>query len=408
MSNKNNISQINTSNPHTDAGPSHYSPTDSSHSHHKTLRCKVLSVFGTRPEAIKMAPVIQKLEESQNHQSIVCVTGQHRDMLDQMLDLFNIKVNYDLNIMTKNQHLGAITSKVMLALEKVIQKEQPDWLLVQGDTTSCFSAALTAFYNRVKVGHIEAGLRTNNLASPFPEEANRQLVSRIAGLHFAPTKTSQDNLIKEGINKNTIVVTGNTVIDALLWVKNKVLWQSNWAKQFGTATDVIQENKNIILVTGHRRENHGAGFINICEALKTLALKFKDWHFIYPVHLNPNVSQPVFERLSNIDNIHLTPPLDYQPFVYLLKCCYMVLTDSGGIQEEAPALGKPVLVMRYTTERPEGIAAGTAKLVGTDSANITKNVTRLIENKQYYANMAKAINPYGNGKASKLIVDWLK
>ena len=379
-----------------------HTPTDNSR------LVKVLSVFGTRPEAIKMAPVIKALENSKNHQSLVFLTGQHRQMLDQMISLFSLKVNYDLNIMQANQSLATITTKVIVELDIIIKKEKPDWVLVQGDTTSCFAAALVAFYNKVKIGHIEAGLRTYNLNSPFPEEANRQLVSRISTLHFAPTETSAKNLTSEGVDEKAISVTGNTVIDALLWVKDKILWRDDWENLFLSATRVICSSHNCIMVTGHRRENHGQGFLNIFQALKSLSLKYPAWHFVYPVHLNPNVRRPAYKLLENIDNIHLIKPLDYEPFVYLLSRCKIVLTDSGGVQEEAPSLGKPVLVMRDTTERSEGIEAGTAKLVGTNVNSIIAEVSILIDDKYAYKKMLKAVNPYGDGKASTRILDCLK
>ena len=367
----------------------------------------MLSVFGTRPEAIKMAPVIKALEASKSHQSIACLTGQHRQMLDQMVDLFDLTVDYDMDIMQLNQTLASITSQVIEKLDAIIKKEKPDWLLVQGDTTSCFAAALVAFYNNVKIGHVEAGLRTYNLQSPFPEEANRQLVSKVTNLHFAPTEVSARNLHQEGINKEAIKITGNTVIDALIWMKKHINWKEAWEDKFQSATNSILSQQNYVMVTGHRRENHGQGFLNICQALKHLALKYSAWHFIYPVHLNPNVRKPVFELLSNMPNVHLIEPLDYEPFIYLLTHCKLVLTDSGGVQEEAPTLGKPVLVMRDTTERPEGIAAGTAKLVGTEVISIIDNVSLLIDNSSEYQKMSKAVNPYGDGKASQRIIDML-
>ena len=352
--------------------------------------------------------MIKALEANDQFQSVVCLTGQHRTMLDQMVRLFDLKVDYDLDIMKPNQSLASITGDVVFKLDKILKKEQPDWLLVQGDTTSCFAAALVAFYHHVKTGHIEAGLRTGNLHSPFPEEANRQLVSRIANLHFAPTKTAAENLAGEGIASEKITVTGNTVIDALFWVKSKITWKTTWADKFLTAEMPIKQGMNYVLVTGHRRENHGQGFINICNALKALALKYPSWHFIYPVHLNPNVRKPVFDLLSGIGNIHLIEPLDYEPFVYLLAHCKIVLTDSGGIQEEAPSIGKPVLVMRDTTERPEGITAGTAKLVGTSTVGIIEHVVHLIENPDVYQRMSEAVNPYGDGKAGQRIVERLR
>ncbi|MCF6775578.1 UDP-N-acetylglucosamine 2-epimerase (non-hydrolyzing) [Thiotrichales bacterium 19X7-9] len=371
-------------------------------------KIKVLSVFGTRPEAIKMAPVIKALEDDDQYQSIVCLTGQHRSMLDQMVRLFELKVDYDLDIMQPNQSLSMITAKTVTLLEEIIRQENPHWLMVQGDTTSCFAAALTAFYNQINIAHVEAGLRTYNLSSPYPEEANRQLVSRIANLHFAPTNTSQDNLLSEGINKDHIAVTGNTVIDALLWVKDRINWQPSWSQRFKSATKVIEDKRPYIMITGHRRENHGEGFINICQAIHVLAKKYPNMHFIYPVHLNPNVIKPVFDLLSEIDNVHLIEPLDYEPFIYLMKNCYLVLTDSGGVQEEAPSLAKPVLVMRNTTERPEGVGAGTAKLVGTNTEYIVNEVSALIDDVELYSQMAQAANPYGDGLASQRIIRELK
>ena len=367
-------------------------------------KIKVLSVIGTRPAAIKMAPVVQALEKSERHESIVCLTGQHRQMLDQMVSLFDLRVDYDLNIMKKGQTLSHIVSQVTEKLQNVIQRTQPDWLLIQGDTATCFAAALTGFYNKIKLGHVEAGLRTYNLQAPFPEEANRQLVSRIANMHFAPTETSKANLEKEGVKPEKIIVTGNTVIDALLWMKERVSWKAEWQQDLASATTVLTSGKPYVLVTGHRRENHGSGFINICEALRTLAEKYSQWHFIYPVHLNPNVQTPVYKILSGIDNIHLIEPLNYDLLVYLLENCSIVLTDSGGIQEEAPSLGKPVLVMRETTERPEGITAGTAKLLGTNVDDIVNNVSLLIDDSAEYQKMARAVNPYGDGQASDRII----
>ncbi|TNF69112.1 MAG: UDP-N-acetylglucosamine 2-epimerase (non-hydrolyzing) [Gammaproteobacteria bacterium] len=371
-------------------------------------KIKVLSVFGTRPEAIKMAPVIKALEKDDQFQSIVCLTGQHRSMLDQMVALFELKVDYDLDIMQPNQTLSMITAKTVTLLEDILKKEKPHWLIVQGDTTSCFAAALTAFYNQINIAHVEAGLRTYNLSSPYPEEANRQLVSRIANLHFAPTPISQDNLLSEGVKKDHVTVTGNTVIDALLWIKNRISWQHSWSKLFKSATKIIQDKQPFIMITGHRRENHGEGFINICQAIHVLAKKYPNMHFIYPVHLNPNVIKPVFDLLSEIDNVHLIEPLDYEPFIYLMIHCYLVLTDSGGVQEEAPSLAKPVLVMRNTTERPEGVSAKTAKLVGTDKAHIVNEVSALIDDANLYSQMAQAVNPYGDGLASQRIIGQLK
>lgn len=368
---------------------------------------KVLSVFGTRPEAIKMAPIIKALEKSSNHSSVVYLTGQHREMLDQMVELFDLNVDYKMDIMTLNQTLSSITSSIISNLDIIVKKEKPDWLLVQGDTSSCFAAALVGFYNKVKVGHVEAGLRTYNLNSPFPEEANRQLVSKISTLHFAPTNAAKINLESEGVSQKSIIVTGNTVIDSLLWVKDRIKWQNQWKYHFKNATKVLENNKDYIIVTGHRRESHGQGFLNICEALKSLAIKYPHWDFVYPVHLNPNVYKPVSRLLKNLKNIYLIEPLDYEPFVYLLNRCKLVLTDSGGIQEEAPTLGKPVLVMRDTTERPEGISSGTSRLVGTEVKSIIDNVSTLIDDKKEYQTMSRSNNPYGDGKASKKIINEL-
>ena len=351
-----------------------------------------------------MASVVKALEASPLHESIVCVTGQHREMLDQVVNLFQLNIDYDFNVMRPNQTLADITSQVVAKLQKVIEEERPDWILVQGDTTTCFSAGLVGFYNHVKVGHVEAGLRTYNLQSPFPEEANRQLVSKIVTFHFAPTEMSKDNLLKECIPGSNIFVTGNTVIDSLLWAQEHIQWQEEWGERYGSATEIIKEKLPYVLITGHRRENHGEGLINICQALKILAERYTTWHFVYPVHLNPNVQKPVYEMLSGIDNVHLVEPLSYAPFVYALVNCSLVLTDSGGIQEEAPSLGKPVLVMRDTTERPEGVTAGTARLVGTDVDAIVSNVAELITDKVEYEKMARAVNPYGDGKAAESII----
>ncbi|MGA1865819.1 MAG: non-hydrolyzing UDP-N-acetylglucosamine 2-epimerase [bacterium] len=371
---------------------------------------KVLTVFGTRPEAIKMAPVIKKLEVTKGFESIVCVSAQHREMLDHALDIFNIQPHIDLNIMRNNQSLYDVTSRIILGMHEVLKKEMPDIVLVQGDTTTAFATALSAFYAKISIGHIEAGLRTGDLYAPFPEEANRILVGRLADFHFAPTEGSKENLLIENISQDKIFVTGNTVIDALLMTLNKVANQDPaiWAGQFGAALPIIKDNsKRIILVTGHRRENFGQGFKNICEALSLIADRFKDVDLIYPVHLNPNVRKPVMDMLKNNINIHLIDPLQYAPFVYLLNRSYLILTDSGGIQEEAPSLGKPVLVMREVTERPEAVEAGTAILVGTDHEKIYENTSRLLTDNFFYNKMAQAHNPYGDGKASERITEIL-
>ena len=367
---------------------------------------KVLSIFGTRPEAIKMAPVVLALERSQKLASSVCVTAQHREMLDQVLDLFHIKPKYDLNLMRTGQDLTDLTSRILLELREVFKKEKPDLILVHGDTTTSFAASLAAFYAGVPVGHVEAGLRTNNLKSPFPEEANRQLTGRLASLHFAPTKTAEQNLIRETIPEELIQVTGNTVIDALFLVKDKLGEKRHSNKElFGEKLGTIADSElQILLVTGHRRENFGAGFLNICKAIKKLSNDNPSLQVVYPVHLNPNVQGPVYQILADISNVHLISPLDYLPFVALLDRSTLVLTDSGGIQEEAPSFGKPVLVMRDTTERPEAVASGTVKLVGTSMEEIVKWVQRLLNEPELYQSMAKAHNPYGDGQAAQRIL----
>lgn len=375
---------------------------------------KVMTIFGTRPEAVKLAPVIKKLEEFPDlFQSVICVTAQHRQMLDQVLELFKIKPDYDLNIMKPNQSLFELTSNVLLKLQEVLEKERPDIILVQGDTTTVFSASLAAFYLKIKIGHVEAGLRTFNKFSPFPEEINRKLTTAMADFHFAPTETSQQNLLKENIDTNTVYVTGNTVIDALFMTLDKL----NKDKEQGLLSEKVKEidqlceslkDQRIVLVTGHRRENFGQGFENICLALKEIAENNKDVTIVYPVHLNPNVREPVMRITSDVKNIKLIEPLDYEPFVYLMNKSYLILTDSGGVQEEAPSLGKPVLVMRDTTERPEAVLAGTVKLVGTDTDLLVKEAQELLNNKEAYDKMSKAHNPYGDGKASQRIIEILK
>ncbi len=363
---------------------------------------KVLSIFGTRPEAIKMAPVARALAEDKDFDSKVCVTGQHRRMLDQVLELFSIAPDYDLDIMRADQDLYDVTSKVLLGIRDIVRQENPDLILVHGDTTTCFAASLAGFYGGVPVGHVEAGLRTGNLAAPFPEEANRVLTSRLARLHFAPTERARRNLLAEGVVDKHIHVTGNTVIDALLWVRNLVGDRRDWGNVFGSAGDVVLAGKPYVLITGHRRENFGTGFRHICAAVSELSAGNPDLHFIYPVHLNPNVQQPVYSILGNKKNIHLIEPLDYAPFVFLMDRCRLILTDSGGIQEEAPSLGKPVLVMRETTERPEALEAGTVALVGTDRKRIVQEVERLLDTRE---NKPPAIqgNPYGDGRAAERI-----
>lgn len=368
---------------------------------------KILSIFGTRPEAIKMAPVIQQLAASENFESRVCVTAQHREMLDQMLQLFNIQPDYDLDIMSDNQTLFDITSQVLTKLREVLITEKPDFIFVQGDTTTTFTASLAAYYQNIPIAHVEAGLRTNNMRAPFPEECNRAMVGRLASLHFAPTERAKENLLLENISSDIIHVTGNTVIDALLWVKNRVVSQ-DYSTIYGPAHMAMHSDLPIILITGHRRESFGAGFQSLCEALASLARKHPDWQFIYPVHLNPNVQSPVQQYLSHIDNIYLIPPLDYAPFVQLMNRAKLIITDSGGIQEEAPSLGKPVLVTRSVTERPEAVDAGTALVVGTDTNKIITETESLMSDTTRYARMASVRNPYGDGKAAEKILKVLE
>lgn len=376
---------------------------------------KVLLVFGTRPEAIKMAPLVKAFENEPTIESKVCVTAQHREMLDQVLEMFDIKPDFDLNIMKNGQDLYDITSKVILGLRDIFQEFKPDIVLVHGDTTTSSAASLAAFYSRIKVGHIEAGLRTGNIYSPWPEEGNRLITGVLANYHFAPTNQSKENLLIENKKNDTIVVTGNTVIDALFLtlekinnnksIKNKII--ETLKKEIKNSFFDMDE-ANIILVTGHRRENFGEGFINICEALKEIAQNNPHFEIIYPVHLNPNVRKPVNDILTGIDNVYLIEPLEYETFVYLMSKSYFIITDSGGVQEEAPSLGKPVLVMRDTTERPEALEAGTVKLVGTNKEKIVTEANNLIINISDYENMSKAHNPYGDGKACQRIVEFIK
>ncbi len=379
---------------------------------------KILLVFGTRPEAIKMAPLVMKFKKNPTEfNTIVCVTGQHREMLDQVLKVFDIKPDYDLNIMKQGQDLYDITSRVILDMRNVLKECDPDIVLVHGDTTTSMAAALSAFYQKIPVGHIEAGLRTHNIYSPWPEEMNRQITSRIATYHFAPTKLSKENLLNEGVEENRIIVTGNTVIDAIHLVvdriKNDITLQEELKVILsfsGYNIERLSKGRKLVLITGHRRENFGEGFLQICNAIKTLALKYPEIDFVYPMHLNPNVREPikeVFGDKNKISNIYFIEPLDYLPFVFLMEKSYIVLTDSGGIQEEAPGLGKPVLVMRDTTERPEAIDAGTVKLVGADYNKIVNEVSSLIDNESCYNIMAKSTNPYGDGKTSERIIKFL-
>ena len=369
---------------------------------------KVLSVFGTRPEAIKMAPLVNLLKQQTDIDSRVCVTGQHREMLDQVLQLFDIKPEYDLAIMKAGQDLYDVTTSILLNIKPVLRDFKPDVVLVHGDTSTTFAAALACYYEKTAVGHVEAGLRTGNIYSPWPEEANRKLTGAITRFHFAPTATSQQNLLNEQVNPAHIVVTGNTVIDALLQVVAKIEDDAVLSQRFADQFPYGQDGRRLILVTGHRRESFGAGFEHICAALKQIAQQFPDCDIVYPVHLNPNVREPVFRLLSDAANVHLIEPQDYLPFVYLMSRSTLVLTDSGGIQEEAPSLGKPVLVMRDTTERPEAVEAGTVKLVGTDQAEIVAQVSKLLTDKAYYDSMSFAHNPYGDGKACQRIIDAIR
>ncbi len=370
---------------------------------------KILLVFGTRPEAIKMAPLAILLKSLENDfDTKVCVTGQHRQMLDQVLELFELQPDFDLNLMKPGQTLADVTSGVLNGLNEVFNTWSPDIILVHGDTATTFAASLAAYYHKIKIGHVEAGLRTGDIYSPWPEEANRKLTSVLTNYHFAPTQNSYDNLIKENITPNSIIVTGNTVIDALFSVNEKIKNDKQLIKQFEQNFSMLDESKQLILVTGHRRENFGKGFENICSALVNIARKNPDVQIVYPVHLNPNVQQPVNEMLSGIDNIKLIEPQDYLPFVYLMNKSYLILTDSGGIQEEAPSLGKPVLVMRDTTERPEAVSAGTVKLVGTDPDAIESAVMQLLDDKNLYKKMTEAHNPYGDGTACEQIINFLK
>lgn len=377
-------------------------------------------VFGTRPEAIKMAPLIRELQKYPDQfQTIVCVTGQHREMLDQVLHIFDIHPDYDLNIMKQGQDLYDVTARVLTGMRDVLQDTRPDLVLVHGDTTTSTAAALAAFYQQIPVGHIEAGLRTHNIYSPWPEEMNRQITGRIATWHFSPTSLSKKNLLSEGIEENRITVTGNTVIDALYHVVSQIKNKDDLRQQLTNELERAgykitrlseQSNRKLVLITGHRRENFGEGFIAMCKAIKTLALKYPETDFVYPMHLNPNVRKPIQEVFgdTHLPNMFFIEPLEYLPFVYLMELSTIVLTDSGGIQEEAPGLGKPVLVMRDTTERPEALDAGTVKLVGTDFTRILEETSRLLESQVYYDQMSKAVNPYGDGLACQRIITQIR
>ena len=372
---------------------------------------KILLVFGTRPEAIKMAPLAKAFEKEGTIESKVCVTAQHREMLDQVLEIFYIKPDYDLNLMKPGQDLYDITVNVLLGMKDVLNDFKPDLVLVHGDTITTSATSLAAFYQKIKVGHIEAGLRTGDIYSPWPEEANRQITGVLANYHFAPTKVSKENLLKENKDASTILVTGNTVIDALFLALDKIEKEKDLKSKIIKKINSqyrISECQKIILVTGHRRENFGQGFINICEALKEIAISNPHVDIVYPVHLNPNVQKPAKDILSDVSNVFLIEPLEYESFIYLMSKAYFIITDSGGVQEEAPSLGKPVLVMRDTTERPEAIEAGTVKLVGTDNEKIVQEANELLINISEYEKMSKAHNPYGDGKASERIVIFLK
>lgn len=377
----------------------------------------IMLVFGTRPEAIKMAPLVKAFQEDTEHfKTVVCVTAQHRQMLDQVLNLFAITPDYDLNIMQAGQDLYDITSRVLTGMRNVLDEVKPDVVLVHGDTTTSTAAALAAFYKQIPVGHVEAGLRTNNIYSPWPEEMNRQLTGRIATYDFAPTPLSKQNLLRENVSEDKIFVTGNTVIDALHWVVKKLKSSDSMQSELtaflnkaGYDATRLDNGKKLVLITGHRRENFGEGFLSMCSAIKTLNLKYPDADFVYPMHLNPNVRKPIREVFGENPpaNMFFIEPLDYLPFVFLMEKCYLVLTDSGGIQEEAPGLGKPVLVMRNTTERPEALDAGTVKLVGTDFNMIVSEVSKLIDDQDHYHAMSHAVNPYGDGKACPRILNAL-
>ncbi len=377
---------------------------------------KILIVFGTRPEAIKMAPLVKEFQKHSNEFiTKVCVTAQHREMLDQVLNLFEIIPDYDLDIMKPGQDLYDVTANVLLGMKNILAGYKPDIVFVHGDTSTTFAASLAAFYQQIKVAHIEAGLRTGNIYSPWPEEANRQLTTQITAYHFAPTITSKENLLKENVEEATIAVTGNTVIDALFLALEKIKTskklEEEIIKKINSTVNNSKfniQNAKLILVTGHRRENHGQGFINICTALKKIALTNPEIDIVYPVHLNPNVQKPVKELLGDIDNIYLIEPLQYEQFIYMMDKSYFIITDSGGVQEEAPSLGKPVLVMRDTTERPEALEAGTVELVGTDTELIIKEAQKLIDNNRAYELMSKASNPYGDGHACEKVVEYIK
>ncbi len=372
------------------------------------MKKKNLIVFGTRPEAIKMAPLVKAFLQDSTFETKVCVTAQHREMLDQVLDFFEITPDYDLNVMKPNQNLYSLTATIIEGMKDVLEEVKPDYVYVHGDTTTSMAVGIAGFYAGAKVCHVEAGLRTFNRQYPFPEEFNRQLTGRIADYHFAPTKLSKENLLKENTKDETILVTGNTVIDALLYGIEKVTKKGYEDAEIEMLSAKIDPSKKLILVTGHRRENHGEGLLNICSALKTIAQEHPDTQIIYPVHLNPNVKGPVHELLAGVDTILLVPPLAYPAFIWLMEKSYLIITDSGGIQEEAPSLGKPVLVTRTTTERPEAVEEGTVLLVGTDKEQIIAKTKKLLEDSSYYATMSQLHNPYGDGKSATRIVNYIK
>jgi UDP-N-acetylglucosamine 2-epimerase len=368
---------------------------------------KVLTVFGTRPEAIKMAPVATMLAEDARFESKVCVTGQHRQMLDQVLDLFSIRPDYDLEVMRPSQTLSGLTAEILMRLDSVLTEYRPDMVLVHGDTTTTFAASLGGYHHRIAVAHVEAGLRTGNLYSPWPEEGNRKLTGALAALHFAPTESAKQNLLREGISGQRIFVTGNTVVDALLHTRARIARGEGRVGKLADSFGFLRPDARVVLITGHRRENFGDGFDRICAAIRELSQEFADVDFVYPLHLNPNVREPVHRMLAGFTNVHLIEPLEYLAFVYLMDRCRVILTDSGGIQEEAPSLGKPVLVMRDTTERPEAVASGTVKLVGTDTPRIVEGMRLLLTNAAEYQRMSGQHNPYGDGRASERIIEAL-
>ena len=368
---------------------------------------KNLLIFGTRPEAIKMAPLVKAFKGDATFETKVCITAQHREMLDQVLDFFEITPDYDLDLMKPNQNLYTLTADIITNLKPILEEFNPDYVYVHGDTTTTMAASIAAFYSGAKVCHIEAGLRTFNKRSPFPEEINRSIAGCISDFHFTPTQTSEQNLLNENISSGRVLITGNTVIDALQFSEKKVLSDSFNDTEIDKLKKLLNTDKKLILVTGHRRENHGQGFINICEALKEIANKNKDVQIVYPVHLNPNVQKPVYDLLDGINNISLIDPLSYPAFIWLMSKSYLIITDSGGVQEEAPSLGKPVLVMRETTERPEAVEAGTVLLVGTDTRKIVDEAEKLLNNKILYNNMSKLHNPYGDGTACEKIVQFI-